>query len=339
MRNLFASAVCIVTAAALSMAPPAVAAEPRPSPEARVHFKAGIAALKRERWNEAYREFKEAYAITPRWTILGNLGIAAQRLERDGEAIDCMEQYLERGQGEISRAETAEVREAIDALRAGTAEVTLEVPGPFSIVDTRVAESEIVNEYGPFENRVTLSVRAGQHTFEVKGASAELPAWSVALLAGDAATHAFAVEPEQPSPVDQDSSPAPVAEEYDVEVVRPSYTASYILWGVGAAGAVTAAVLGVRAYALQRDTDRDFEDRCPFGATGVNGCENVTKGSEQAARWRTAALLTGGSAVGLLVTGTVLYLVRDSDTSRTHASEAVLQPWVTPTSIGLVGAF
>jgi hypothetical protein len=95
----------------------------------------------------------------------------------------------------------------------------------------------------------------------------------------------------------------------------------------------------MRAHALQRDSDRDFEDRCPFGATGVNGCENVTKGSERAARWRTAALLTGGSAVGVLVTGTVLYLVRDSDASRTHASEAVLQPWVTPTSIGLAGAF
>jgi hypothetical protein len=339
MRNHFASAVCIVTVAALSTAPPAVAAEPRPSPEARVHFKAGVAALKRERWNEAYREFKEAYAITPRWTILGNLGIAAQRLERDGEAIDSMEQYLKRGQGEISRAETAEVREAIEALRAGTAEVTLEVPGTFSIVDTRVAASEIVNKYGPFENRVTLSVRAGQHTFELDGASAELPAWSVALLAGDVATHAFAVDPEPPSPAEQVSSPAPVAEEHDVEVVGSSHTASYILWGVGAAGAVTAAVLGVRAHALQRESDRNFEDRCPFGATGVNGCENVTKGSERAAQWRTAALLAGGSAVGVLITGTVLYLVRGSDISRTHASEAVLQPWVTPTSIGLAGAF
>lgn len=334
-RILNATTVAIAT---LFLAWPVGAAEPRPSPEARVHFKAGVAALKRAQWDEAYREFKKAYAITPRWTILGNLGIAAQHLERDGEAMQAMDEYLQRGKGDISATETAEVRDAIEALRAGVAEVTLEVPGAFSIVDTR-AESNLVNEYGPFENRVTLLVRAGEHTFRVDGASVDVPSWTVALLAGDAATHGFVAESEPPPSIQQPLEPAPPAARHDGEAVAPSHTAPYVLWSVGAGGAVAATVLGLHAHRLQQDADGDFQQRCPLGATGLNGCDNITEGSEQAARWRTVALLTGVGTLGVLVTGTVLYLGGDSTNSRGVANAAAPKLWVGASSIGFAGVF
>jgi hypothetical protein len=343
MRRCFPSALGMLTVAALVTAPVA-AEEPRPSPEARVHFKAGVAALKRRRWDEAYREFKQAYAITPRWTILGNLGIAAQHLERDGEAIDSMEQYLERGRKEISAAEKAEVRETLDLIRAGIAEVTLEAPGTFSIVDIRAAEYDVINEYGPFEERVILSVRAGQHTFKVEQAGVEVPAWSVTLLAGDAATHAFVVEPERQPPVEEaareEPQPASAPEQPGRDVVAPSLTAPYVLWGLGAAGAGATTVMVLHARGMQLNADRNFAERCPFGATGINGCDNITDDSRRAARWRTAGLVTGVGALGVLVTGTVLYfLTGDSTTSQADVSNVSLQPWAGATGLGVAGMF
>jgi hypothetical protein len=345
MRQFLPRALGLLTIAAL-FAPPAAAGEPKPSPEARVHFKAGVEALKRRRWEEAYREFKDAYAITPRWTVLGNLAIAAQHLERDGEAMDAMEQYLERGKKEISPAEEAEVGESLEKLRARTAEVTIKVPGSFSIVDTRVGESEVVNEYGPFEERTTLFVRAGQHTFKVENARAEIPAWRVTLLAGDATTHTFAVEPEPQPAVEEESQVASAAEQSgkpryaDKEAVAPSHTASYILWAVGGVGAGAAAFIGLRAQALQREADRKYAEQCPSGATGTNGCVNITDDSERVAGWRTVGLVTGLGALGVLVTGTVLYFFPgDSTTARTDASAASLQPWASTSAVGVAGTF
>src|ERR1043165_9599064 len=51
--------------------------------EARAHFSAGVSFLQDPdgaRYDDVYREFKAAYAVSPSWKILGNLGIAAMKL-------------------------------------------------------------------------------------------------------------------------------------------------------------------------------------------------------------------------------------------------------------------
>ena len=61
------------------------------SQEAREHFTAGVNLLQDPagaRIEEAYREFKTAYAASPSYKILRNLGLCAMRLERDQEAIE-----------------------------------------------------------------------------------------------------------------------------------------------------------------------------------------------------------------------------------------------------------
>ena len=55
------------------------------SEEARTHFKAGVSLLQdpEGEWvEEAYREFKAAYAISKSPKMLGNMGFCAMRLER-----------------------------------------------------------------------------------------------------------------------------------------------------------------------------------------------------------------------------------------------------------------
>src|SRR4051794_36501980 len=67
------------------------------TPEARRHFKAGVNQLQDPdgaRYEDAYREFKAAYAASSSPKILGNLGLCAMKLERDGEAIDAYSRYL-----------------------------------------------------------------------------------------------------------------------------------------------------------------------------------------------------------------------------------------------------
>src|SRR4051812_8414633 len=75
-----------------SVASPAIAHadDVQITPEARGRFSAGVNLLKDPegpRYEEAYREFKAAYAASPSYKILGNLGLCAMKLERDEEAI------------------------------------------------------------------------------------------------------------------------------------------------------------------------------------------------------------------------------------------------------------
>lgn len=318
---------------------PTWAAEPTPTPEARARFDAGVAHLVAERFENAYREFKAAYSITPTWKILGNLGIAADHLERDGEAIDAFEAYVKRGAKAIEPKEAREVRNDIERLRSGIATVAIDVPSAatFWIVDERVdAFTRVTNRYGPFDHRTHLRVRAGQHEFSVEGTAAAR--WSVSLLAGDVASHSFAPVSEPPAKVDTQNHPVPTAPSPD-SVKGPSHTASYLLWAGGGLGAVASAVLFIEANRIQSDGDSNFARQCPLGAVGTPDCQETTPDSRRAANWRTASLVTGVVAIGALATGTVLYFIDASATPTDASAEASLGPWLGPTGIGLSGRF
>lgn len=317
-------------------------AEPQPTPQARAHFNAGVGHLDDKRYAEAYAEFKEAYALTPRWTVLGNIGLAAEHLERDGEAIDAMGEYLKRGGTQLSAREIRTVKDAMGRLEKGIATVTLEAPGTFWIVDTRVdGKDPVINQYGPFDDRAELRVRAGQHDFKLDRASIAAPAWSAVLLAGDVASHAFTTGPASEIVEDFDAKPAllPAEPETDRDLSAPSHTASYVLWGTGALGIVATAVFVLEAKSTQNEADEDFARRCPLGA-GIDGCETRTGGAERAASWRTAGLVTGIGTLGALATGTVLYFLDPKSSQATgHAKEASVEAWFSPTGIAVSGTF
>src|SRR5262245_26932589 len=76
------------------------AAEVVVSENARRHFKEGVRYLNThdaDRFEKAYAQFRAAYADSPSWRILDELGIVAEALERDGEAVDAYRAHIERG--------------------------------------------------------------------------------------------------------------------------------------------------------------------------------------------------------------------------------------------------
>jgi tetratricopeptide (TPR) repeat protein len=91
--------------------------------EAQARFAAGRAAMAAGRAEDALADFQRAYELSHRPALLYNMGVAADRLRRDEEALAAFEQYLEvmPPDAVINRAE---VESRIEVLRRTIAERT-----------------------------------------------------------------------------------------------------------------------------------------------------------------------------------------------------------------------
>jgi len=86
---------------------------------AREYFKAGRAAFDQADYENALTYFRHAYRTSGRGALLYNIGVAADRLQRDQEALEAFEQYLDRTK---KPTRESEVRIRIEALRDSIAE-------------------------------------------------------------------------------------------------------------------------------------------------------------------------------------------------------------------------
>src|SRR5580704_9487103 len=143
------------------------------SPEARAHFKAGVSYLEDpegQRFEDAFAEFKKAYELSHSPKILGNLGLCAMKLERDGEAIDDYTRYLA-DVPDIDPAEKTQITRDVQTLSASvvTATVTTSVPSAV-IVDTRVPVRgpSVTNVYDVAAGSAKLRVRPGHHVMHLR---------------------------------------------------------------------------------------------------------------------------------------------------------------------------
>ena len=86
---------------------------------AREHFERGREAFGEPDYEEALLQFREAYRLSRRGKLQYNIGITADRLHRDEEALEAFEHYLAETQ---NPGRTQEVRARIEALRLAIAE-------------------------------------------------------------------------------------------------------------------------------------------------------------------------------------------------------------------------
>jgi len=103
----------------LALATPASAQSVSDDDAAREYFKAGRAAFDRADYESALTYFRHAYRTSGREALLYNIGVAADRLRLDQEALEAFEKYLDRTENPTREIE---VRKRIEALRKSLAE-------------------------------------------------------------------------------------------------------------------------------------------------------------------------------------------------------------------------
>lgn len=303
------------------------------SDDARKHFNAGVAHLQDPdgaRYEEAYREFQRAYALSPSWKILGNLGLTAMKLERDGEAIDALRTYLNEGGEAIELEERQQVLRDLSTLEASAVKLTLEtVPAGATIIDERrpVTGTSVVNRYGPAETKVELRVRSGHHRIIARLEGHEDAVWEAEFAPSSSHTRKLELKPVgAEAPAAPSPPPPPPAESS-----RPVPTGVYVGLAATGAFAVGAGVVGVLALGKKSD----YED--------ANDGGDPERARELRDSGQTLNLITdvcvGAALVSAGVTA-VLYLSRPSSPSQ-EATTLRLAPGVSRHggNVALTGSF
>lgn len=255
--------LCVgLTLSSLATTQSALAAGVKITEEARKHFNAGVALLRDPdgaRYEEAYREFKVAYQASPSWKILGNLGLAAMKLERDGEAIAAFERYLKEGGKELDAAERADIERDLNTLRSSAVTLTLTTnPADLTITDERVPVqgTPIRNRYQSQGGTLKVVVRPGHHVISAVSDGKPTRTWELDAEPGTSLQHHFDLDAaEQPATVTPVAAAAPnsAAATAPAPAKRPVPTSVWIGAAATGALAIGAGVTGVLALGKNSD--------------------------------------------------------------------------------------
>jgi hypothetical protein len=312
-------------ASALGMAPLARADQSVTiTPEARAHFAAGVNLLKDPdgpRYEEAYSEFKAAYAASPSYKILGNLGLCAMKLERDDEAVEAYKKYVAEGT-DLSPAEIGQVKTDLATLRTGVVYLTITSDPPGAkVVDVRlpVRGEKITNVYGPIAGVTKLGVRQGSHQVTARLDGYPDVTWEIEATAGDVASHTFTFKrSEAPAPV-VEQVPAPASAQQPRVASRPIPAGVYV--GAVATGLLATGAVVTGLSALGKHSDFQAE----------NNGTNPTQAQSDKNAGQTLNIVNDvcvGGAVAAAVVTAVLFAARptvmeDANSGSGHASWSV----------------
>jgi hypothetical protein len=308
----------------LLLSRPALATAPV-SKDAQAHFNAGVSFLQDPdgaRYEEAYLEFKAAYADSPSWKILGNLGITALKLERDGEAIEAFRKYLAEGGSDLDPEEQAQVKRDLATLEASSARVVLSLPQGAVVLDERLPATgaAIRNSYKATADKLEVGVRPGRHRFTatLQGKSSQ---WEVELAPKEQQTHAFTF----------DAGPTSASPKSSGNGLR---TASFVAFGVGAVGA------GVGTYFALQAADKYDQGNalCPSSGTCTltSAKDRERKQLGEDGDGAKTISLVGFIAGGVGVVGGVTLLLLSAGK---HSEKAQVAPYIGASELGLVGRF
>jgi hypothetical protein len=271
------------------------------SDEARMHFQAGVNLLKDPdgaRYEDAYREFKAAHAAAASYKILGNLGLCAMKLERDGEAIDAYGKYLEHV-ADIDPAEAKQVQTDWQTLKAGVVKVKLTIePAGTTIADARipVRGERVQNQYGPFQGTAELGLRSGHHVITVRADGYQDATWDFEAPAGSSQTNQIVLS-RTSAATPQAAIPAASTTTFE----RPIPVGVYVGLATTGAFAIGGSIVGVLASGKRSDFN------------GKNDGLHVDEAQSLHDTGKTynlvADVLFGGAVVAAGVT-TYLYLAR-----------------------------
>jgi hypothetical protein len=284
----------------------AAAADAPITEEARTHFTAGVNLLRDPdgaRYEEAYREFKAAYAASPSYKILGNLGLCAMKLERDGEAIEAYTNYLSHA-AELDPGEANQVKTDLQTLRAGVVKLALKVePAGAMLNDVRVPVrgERVVNQYGPINGSIQVGVRTGHHVMTLRLSGMEEATWEFDAPAGAAESKQFTLH--KPAA----GAAASVAKDTSASSgSRPTPGGVYVGLVATGALAIGGTVTGLMAMGKRNDFNSKNDGTNPTAANELRDQGNTLN--------LVTDILLGGALVAAGITS-VVYFSRPSATA------------------------
>lgn len=109
---LVVAAVAVVTTGLTAAGARAQEGEPEDprTAQARALFEAGRVAFEAASYEDALRHFRDAFELSGRTALLYNIGVAADRLRRDREALEAFERYLAEAPADSPQRPDVEVR-------------------------------------------------------------------------------------------------------------------------------------------------------------------------------------------------------------------------------------
>jgi hypothetical protein len=314
-------------------------AEDHISENANRHFEEGARYLttqQADRYEKAYAEFQAAQLDSPHWKIQGPLGIVAQVLERDGEAIDAYRGYLEGGGKQLKAKDRDQITSDLARLELGVATATIQsTPAGAWIIDERLPEAgaPVVNRYGPSQGSLTLRIRAGHHRIhaELGGNASEI--WDLDASAGAHTSRTFEL---QRAHVPSETPATATAEPFDDrletgEASKVPRILGYVSLGLGAVGVGSGIWFLTQASDWERTGNKQFA-----GCGDRDPCTADDEATEKEGQARTLALVSFIGAGAFVTAGVLLLLYAPSSDASEQASWS---PWVGPGQLGVSGRF
>jgi hypothetical protein len=284
---------------------------------AATHFERGVKLYEEQDWRAALIEFDRAYAVSPQYRVLYNIGQCDFQLADYAGARAAFEKYLADGGALVPDARREQVRASIEELggRVALVRVVTDVDGAEVTVDDTVVgktplESPILVSAGRRKIGATKAGRTGAvRVVDLAGEDSVEIALNLGLTVSATAGPVVFVKP------------APARWRW------PTVTA----FGIAAAGLAIGGVFGLEAIVDKRNLDRACVDKaCPPSSQGqIDDSE------------RNAALSTAGMAVGVasLGVGIAMLLLSPGGESVRSPSAPAVQPFVGLGFGGAVGRF
>lgn len=298
---------------AISFASVPVAAEEKISEEAKLYFKNGVELIQATppNYQDAYYQFKLAYEKSRSWKVLGNLGLCALKLERDGEALAAYTEYLKSGGKEVDPEERTALERDTLLISGNSAVLNLTSAVPDAdLIDTRAGSSVPPQTY-KFQNGVlALRLRAGTHTLTASTSDGRQEKWEVVLTPGKSVDYRFAFAPPPAAratpavpPAEPSTRPISLPPQLDdSEGKFPLRTVGFVTAGVGAAALVGGVVTGL----LARSAEGDAKDACD-GKVCPTSAETDFDSAASLATMSNVFFIGGGvlaaAGVGMIVFG------------------------------------
>lgn len=299
--------------------------------EARLHFSNGVELLQVSppNYQDAFRQFELAYEKSGHsWKVLGNLGLCALKLERDGEALAFYEQYLKEGGEEIEPSERSAIERDLLLVKGNM--VTLELSSALaktSVTVSRKGSSAPAQSYEIGAEGAVLGLRSGELTVTAE-AEEKTEAWTVTLGPEERRSHAFSFAPEK-APVETQPVPPPAVPPPEESRARPSglRTAGYVTGGVGLLAVVGGVVSGIVA----KSSESSASEKC-IGTVCPEGVEADFQSAADMATLANVLFISGGV---LTATGVTMVILGSRGPKAGEQARLELTPRLSAGSYGL----